>query len=351
VAVGDLHPRHLRMLLELERRGSMREVAAASGYSTSAVSAQLAALERDAGVPLLERDGRRVRLTPAGRRLGAHARTILAASEAARADLATDAPVAGRVRVAAYATALAGDCLAVTRALRASHPALEVELQERDPEAALALVEDGSVDIAFVYDYSLAPRGPVPGVDVALVCDTPMLLALPAERADPVAVREPSDLAGLAGDAWIVDSRGPGDEELLSRVAASAGFVPVVRHRVDALDVVFAFVAAGLGVALVPGIVDSVEGVRLLGLGDVGGTRRMAVATRPGHGRWPPVALVAERVGERARRAAARAAPPGEAVRTASAVSSPRRRTLSSRMRYFWTLPVTVIGNASTTIT
>ena len=98
-------PYRLELLLELSRLGSMREVGEAMHVTTSTVSQQIAALAREAGTPLVEPDGRRVRLTPAGRRLAGHAVTILAAVEAARRDLDPEAPPAGTVRVAAYASA------------------------------------------------------------------------------------------------------------------------------------------------------------------------------------------------------------------------------------------------------
>jgi DNA-binding transcriptional LysR family regulator len=285
---SDFDPRHLRVWLELQRRGSMRAAADATGYSTSAVSAQLASLERTAGTALLERDGRGVQLTPAGRRLTEHARTILAALDAARADLGADGPAGGTLRVAAFASALGGPCLAAVRGLRETHPGLRIELQEREPEEALALVESGAVDLAFVYDYALVPRGQQPGVDTRLLSETPMLLALPEGRAP--------DLAPLAGESWIVNSRGADDEELLRRVAARAGFVPDVRHRADALDLVCDLVAAGLGVALVPGVARPAAGVTLVPVPAIAGTRRLTVAVRPGHARRPPVALMTERV-------------------------------------------------------
>src|SRR4029079_10315672 len=97
--------RRLELLLELSRLGSMREVGEAMHVTTSTVSQQIAALAREAGTPLIEPDGRRVRLTPAGRRLAGHAVTILAAVEAARRDLDPDAPPAGTGRVAAFASA------------------------------------------------------------------------------------------------------------------------------------------------------------------------------------------------------------------------------------------------------
>ena len=301
--------RRLGVLLELSRRGTMREVAAATGYSASAVSAQLAALERESGAPLLERAGRGVRLSPAGRRLAGHARTILAAVDAARADLAHDAEPAGRVRVASYASALQADCLPVARALRASSPLVHLELQEREPAEALALLLDGDVDLALVYDYGLAPR-PVPdGVRVRLVCEVPMVLAVPHDL--PVAVAGPQDLGLLRDQPWVVNSRGTDDDELAARLCTRAGFSPRVVHRADSLELVQALVAAGLGVALLPAFVAPQPDVRVVPLPGTAAGRRMWTATRPGHEQWPPVALVSRLVTEHAAAAPGARAPGG----------------------------------------
>lgn len=282
--------RQLRVLLELSQRGSMREVAAATGYSPSAVSAQLAALERAAATPLLERVGRGVRLTPAGSRLAGHARTVLAAVEAARADLAADAEPAGRVRVASYASALQADCLPVARALRTSHPRVRVELQEREPAEAFAALADGEVELALVYDYALAPRSPRDGVTTRRVTEVAMELALPADL--PAPVHGVADLGLLRGQQWVVNSRGEDDEELIERLCSRAGFLPQVVHRADSLELVQALVAAGLGVALLPDFVPSHPDVRTVPLPDSGATRRMWTAVRPGNEHWPAVALV-----------------------------------------------------------
>ena len=300
-AVLDL--RRLRVLLELTRRGTMRQVAAATGYSPSAVSAQLAALERESGAPLLERSGRGVRLTPAGRRLSEHARDILAAVDAARADLAHDADPVGVVRVAAYASTLEADCLPVARALRASHPRLHLELQEREPGEAFALLLDGDIDLALVYDYGLAPRPPRDGVRARQVCEVPMVLAVPRDVGPDV--RGPQDLALLRDEPWVVNSRGSDDDELANRLCTRAGFTPRVVHRADSLDLLQAIVAAGLGVALLPAFVAPQPDVRFVPLTGTGASRRMWIATRPGHEDWPPVALVARLVAEHAREAVA----------------------------------------------
>src|SRR6188474_2668129 len=115
-------PRRLELLVELSRLGSMHEVADALHVTTSTVSQQIAALARDVGTPLLEPEGRRVRLTPAGRRLADHAVTVLAAIEAARADLDPDAEPAGTVRVAGFATAIRTWVLPVVQTLARDHP-------------------------------------------------------------------------------------------------------------------------------------------------------------------------------------------------------------------------------------
>src|SRR5256714_15344051 len=124
--------RRLRLLLELSRLGSMREVADALDVTTSTVSQQIAVLAREAGTALIEPDGRRVRLTPAGRRLAGHAVTILAAIEAARRDLDPAAPPAGTVRVAAFASAFRQVLLPVARGLAGRQPEGRLRLLEQE---------------------------------------------------------------------------------------------------------------------------------------------------------------------------------------------------------------------------
>src|SRR6478735_9881987 len=123
-----MDPRRLEMLLQLSRLRSMREVAEALGTTTSTVSQQVAALAREVGTPLVEPVGRRVRLTPAGRRLADHAVTVLAALEEARLDLDPSAEPAGTVRVAAFATAVRQSLMPVVRTLAASHPDVHLQI-------------------------------------------------------------------------------------------------------------------------------------------------------------------------------------------------------------------------------
>src|SRR6187431_2824859 len=125
--------RRLHLLLELSRLGSMREVADTHGLTTSTVSQQIAALAREVGTALVEPEGRRVRLTPAGRRLAEHAVTILAAVETARLDLDPDAEPAGTLRVAGFASAVRRSLLPAMAELATSYPRVEVMVHEYEP--------------------------------------------------------------------------------------------------------------------------------------------------------------------------------------------------------------------------
>src|SRR6266576_3707411 len=198
-------PRRLELLLELSRLGSMREVGEAMQVTTSTVSQQIAALAREAGTALIEPDGRRVRLTPAGRRLAGHAVTILAAVEAARRDLCPwnpAAPPAGTVRVAAFASAFRQVLLPVARILAGRQPEVRLHLLEQEPDEALGLLAADEVDLALVYDYNLAPARFGRGLHAEPLARTPWHLRTPSgpgPRGTAVEV-----FGRYRDDAWIV---------------------------------------------------------------------------------------------------------------------------------------------------
>jgi len=154
--------RRLTLLLALSRLGSMRQVAEAFALTTSTVSQQIAALAKETGEQLIEPDGRRVRLTPAGRRLADHAVTILAAVDAARLDLDPDAEPAGTVRVGGFATGIRVSLLPIIRDLQATHPRIDLAINEYEPLEAFDLLVDDDLDLAITYDYNLAPAAPDP---------------------------------------------------------------------------------------------------------------------------------------------------------------------------------------------
>ena len=281
--------RRLRMLLELSRLGSMHEVADALGTTTSSVSQGIAALAREVGSPLLEPDGRRVRLTPAGRRLADHAVTILAAVEAARLDLDPTAEPAGVVRVAGFASAVRRSLLPAIDDLRSTHPRIEVRIHEYEPLESLDLLARDDVDLALVYDYDLAPAEWRAGPRVSPRGDLEWGIGVPtADRH--------LELADLADRDWIVNSRHTADEDALRTLASRAGFVPHVVHRIDSLELVDDLVVAGRGVALLPRGRSSRRGVSVVRLRDPEVRLRAYAVTRRGRGGWPPLQAVTDRL-------------------------------------------------------
>lgn len=291
--------RRLRLLLELSRLGSMREVAEELGYTTSTVSQQLAALAREAGTALVEPDGRRVRLTPAGRRLADHAVTILAAVEAARLDLDPDAEPAGTVRVAGFATAVRRSLLPVVDTLAESHPGVRVLVHEYEPLEAFDLLAADDVDLALTYDYNLAPAALRSDLDATHLWDVEWGLGVPTGDPAPPesAPRDSASVfAGFADRQWIVNSRNTADEDAVRTLASMAGFTPRIAHEIDSLDLVEDLIVAGLGVGLLPRDRRCQPGVRVLPLREPGVVLRAYAVTRRGRDRWPPLRLVVDRL-------------------------------------------------------
>jgi DNA-binding transcriptional LysR family regulator len=280
----------LRALVELSRLGTMTAVATATGYGTSAVSQQLAALERQVGAALLESEGRRVRLTPAGHRLAAHGREILAAVRAAELELAARDEPHGRLRVAGHTSALRDLVVPALPALAAAYPAVRIDLHESEPDETEALLDNQQIDLGLVWDYTLVPQRwrHVP----ALLTSAPMALAVPAGSAVPDPIRGPGDLAALRDVEWIGNSRSGGDDELAHRLCAIAGWTPHIRHRADTLALLADLVAAGAGVCLLPAGSPEAARVRTVRLELVRTDVRVWGVVRAGTERWPATAAV-----------------------------------------------------------
>jgi DNA-binding transcriptional LysR family regulator len=297
--VNDLlvDPRRLELLLELSRLGSMREVGEAMNVTTSTVSQQIATLAREAGTPLIEPDGRRIRLTPAGRRLAGHAVTILAAIEAARRDLDPAEAPTGTVRVAAFASAVRQILLPMTRTLADGQPDVRLHILEHEPAEALQLLAADQVDLALTYDYNLAPVQFDRGVCSQPLGSTSWGLGTPSGPG-----RRGSTALEVFGryreQDWIVNSRNTADEEVIRVVASLAGFAPRITHRADSLDLVQDMIVAGLGVGLLPAAWPTARGVTLWRLRQPEVILRPFAVTRRGHAGWPPLALVLRLVQE-----------------------------------------------------
>jgi DNA-binding transcriptional LysR family regulator len=297
-----METRRLRLLLELSRLGSMREVADALSTTTSTVSQQIAVLARETGARLLEPDGRRVRLTPAGRRLAQHAATILAAVEAAQADLDPGAEPAGTLHVAGFATAIRTAVLPIIAELAISHPKVCVLVHEHEPAEAHALLASEDVDLALTYDYNLAPAVRDRALEATPLWSAAWGLGVPVDSAAALAdtTASPAVFTVFRRHDWIGNSRNRADEDVVRTLASMAGFEPRLAHQADSLDLVEDLIIAGLGVGLLPVGRRTKPGVRLLRLADPGVVLRSYAVIRQGRSAWPPLALVLDHLVRRA---------------------------------------------------
>jgi DNA-binding transcriptional LysR family regulator len=285
--------RRLRLLLELSRLGSMRAVSDELGVTTSTVSQQIAALAGEVGTDLVEPVGRRVRLTPAGRRLAEHAVTILAAVDAAWLDLDPAAQPTGTLRTAGFATAIRSSLLPVVDRLATTHPAVQLQIAEHEPLEALDLLARDAVDLALVYDYTPAPVSLPRTVEATPLWSAPWGLAVP--DAESGTGGNAVEVIALYCDRdWIVNSRNTADEDVVRTLASMAGFAPRVAHRADSLDLLEDLIVAGLGVGLLPVDRPAVSGVRVLPLEGPQVRLRAFAVTRVGRAAWPPVRLVVD---------------------------------------------------------
>ncbi|MFI9045378.1 LysR family transcriptional regulator [Streptomyces sp. NPDC053427] len=244
--------RRLRLLREFAVHGTVAAAAEALCLTGPAVSQQLAALEKEAGVPLLEKHGRTLRLTPAGRLLVDHAEVILGGLAAAEAELdVLRGGGHGPVRVAAFPSAARVLLPAVWRRLAG---AVDLTLAEHEPEPAIEALRRREADIAVVNAYTLVPRDLPPGCEQHHLQDDPVLLALPPELADRLGLApdEPVDLARFAEEKWLLPLPETACDELTRRACGAVGFVPRPLVLAGDFSVLTALVAAGAGVTLVP---------------------------------------------------------------------------------------------------
>ncbi|GLY88575.1 LysR family transcriptional regulator [Actinoallomurus iriomotensis] len=255
----------LRALSAVATYGSVSAAADVLHVTTSAVSQQVAKLERETGQKLLERYGRGVRLTDAAELLASHAERILAMVEAAESDLeAQRGQVVGELAVAAFPTAARGLLPPTLRALGREHPRLRVCLREQEPHSAVPLVVRGEVDLAVVQDWFNVPLAIPDGLLKAAVVDDVADVALPGDH--PFAARSVIDLGDLHEDSWIAQSPGAICRDWLVHTLRSVDLEPRIDHTADEYATQLALVEAGLGVAVLPrlGRCDVPAGVRII---------------------------------------------------------------------------------------
>ncbi len=279
-----LDVRRLRILCEVARRGSFSGAADALSYTPSAVSQQIATLEREAGVILVERRARGVVLTEAGLVLVGHAEIVLAGLAAAEGALAElSALRTGHLRLASFATAGATIVPGAVDAFRARYPAVEVRVEQAASAEGVLRVRQGRLDLALCVDHGRAA-----GVEIVQLFRDPFRLAL--HRNHPLADVGKLGLAHLAGERWIDV---PGDPTL-ARACARVGIEHHVAFESDDYTAIHELVGVGLGVALLPDLAlfPANDNVVLRSLGADGPFRRIQAATRPAPLRSPPASAM-----------------------------------------------------------
>jgi DNA-binding transcriptional LysR family regulator len=287
-----LNLERLRVLHAVATTGSVVGAAAVLHVTTSAVSQQLARLERETGQELAERHGRGLRLTEAGVLLAGHAAELLAHAERVESSLAEHrGVVAGRLRVAAFATAARGLMPGALRGLRERHPALDVSLAELEPHEAVPAVRRGEVDVAVVQDWAADPLGVPDELSRRGLLDDRFDVAVPDRHR--LAGRASVTVEELGEEEWISWSRGQICHDWLVGTLRGIGVEPRVVHTAAEHSTQLALVAAGLGIVVLPRLGrDAVPaGVRLLAV-EPPPVRRVFAVWRAATSPRPAVAAV-----------------------------------------------------------
>jgi DNA-binding transcriptional LysR family regulator len=285
-----LHVGRLRILREVAYGGSVSAAAETLSYTQSAVSQQIATLEAETGMTLLERHPRGVTLTAAGQTLVGHAEAILARVDAAEAAIAAISGLrGGKLRMASFPTAGARLMPLAIAAFRSSYPDVELTLAEGEPEEIAPRLRRGELDLALLYAFEEDPAT-AKSQTVDLLED-PMYLALP--HAHPLAGRTRLRLQDLRDEAWIQTSSASPCARHVVRCCHAAGFEPRVSFHSDDYQTIQGLVAAGVGVALIPDLALSAprEDVAIRALSPAPPTRRV-IAAMPAGARLVPAAPV-----------------------------------------------------------
>jgi DNA-binding transcriptional LysR family regulator len=297
-----LDVRRLRLLSELARRGTIAEVARIVGYTPSAISQSLLQLEREAGVALLERDGRRVRLTPAARSLVTRVDRVLAELDAAEAELAAEhETVHGEVVIGAFPSAAAHLVIPAIAELAQAHPALSCTVDEREPEDGIPVLRSGELDLLVSESYEGVEAAASGGLESHLLMSEPLLLGLPPGNTLP----EPVPLETFADASWIGGLAGTQYANAVEQACHAAGFTPRIVHRADEALLLQSLMAAGLGVGLMPALActESPE-VRYVEVTPPPPRRQASALVRRGAAARPTLEAVIEALRHRASRLA-----------------------------------------------
>ncbi|MGW1719808.1 LysR family transcriptional regulator [Streptomyces sp. NPDC002156] len=251
-----LNPIHLHTLQAVLRTGSFADAARQLGYTGSAVSQQMSALERQVRAPLFERGAHGVRPTPTAEFIARRSLEALGSLRALEDDVALLLDgVVGRLRLGSFPTASEHLLPRALSAFTADHPQVDVQLDEGEPAELLPMMESHELDVVLVYHYGLVPRRWPKGLCAERLLTEDLLLLTPADH--PLIGDSDGDgpsIELLAKETWITTRPGTSAASMLRRLCAAAGFEPLVAYRSNNYAVLRGLVAAGLGVAVVPAL-------------------------------------------------------------------------------------------------
>ncbi len=264
-----LDSRRLRVLCEVARHGSFSAAAESLGYTQPAISRQIATLEAEVGAVLVRRVPKGAVLTDAGRLLVDRAESILARLEDVESELRALAGLeGGRLRMSTFASAASSIVPLAIAAFRERYPSVELSIQMSDPVESIPRLRAGELDLALSHDAigepspnggSVSLAAAMPGIELVHLFDDPMYVAMPAGH--PLACDETLDLASFATEPWMLATTATcPDSRLFLRACHAAGFEPQIAFQNDDYPAILGFVAAGVGVAMIPDMV--ARGVR-----------------------------------------------------------------------------------------
>lgn len=295
-----LQPVQLRTLQEVLLTGSLAAAGARLGFTASAVSQQIAALERQTGLVLFERGPRSVRPTAAAHALAARVSAVLGQLDLLEREFQVVAGGAsGVVRLGSFPTASAELLPPALARLERSHPRVSVLLDEAEPDDLMPRLSAGTLDLVLVYEYDAVPQMWTSNAHRSALLRESLVALLP--RRHPAAAATTVRLADLAAQTWASSRERSAGARSLARLCASAGFEPRVAYRSNDYAVVRGLVAAGLCVALVPALANhNHPDVVAVGVSDVGANRHIFVLQRPAdaHPLLKPIAAALLRAGQ-----------------------------------------------------
>jgi DNA-binding transcriptional LysR family regulator len=289
--------RRMRVLREVAVQGTIAGAASALDFTPSAVSQQVATLEREAGVALVDRGPSSIVLTEAGRALVKHAEVVLAQIAEAEAELHAIAELrGGRLRIGFFASvaSLVSDAL---HTFRSRHPDVQLSVMECETDVSLESLQHGRLDLALVYIYDYAPINASQAIELRELVRDPALIAV--AHTHPLAGGTSVSISELAGERWITEHVDSVCHRLVQGACQNAGFEPALHHTgTDDYRVAQALVSAGIGVAFIPRLAQEPDaGVVYLSPKEPVG-RTIALACRAGGRRSPAVATMIDILAE-----------------------------------------------------